>query len=95
MTPVTTSSMLAAASAPNVWVVDHSGTILQVIDALSGYRHEINDTRASVKDLELAPSSDPNDDPSTLNLYVADYGWSHVSDGRMIEIDLNGGLLLA
>ena len=40
----------------------------------------------------LAPSSD---DPSTLSLYVADYGASHVSDGRMLEIDLHGGLLLA
>ena len=79
----------------NVWVVDRSGAIVQVIDDLNVYRHETNDTRASVKDLELAPSSDPNDDPGTLNLYVADYGLSHVSDGRMIEIDLNGGLLLA
>jgi hypothetical protein len=30
-----------------------------------------------------------------LNLYVADYGASHVNDGRMLEIDLHGGLLLA
>jgi len=29
------------------------------------------------------------------NVFVADYGNSHVSDGRMLEIDLNGGLLLA
>src|SRR5215216_5588338 len=79
----------------NIWVVDHSGTILQVIDTLGGYRNEINNAAAAVKDLELAPSSDPNDDPDMLNLYVADYGASHVSDGRMIEIDLHGGLLLA
>jgi Ca2+-binding RTX toxin-like protein len=52
-------------------------------------------TAAAVKDLELAPSSDPNDNPGKLNLFVADYGWSHVSDGRMLEIDLHGGLLLA
>jgi len=80
---------------PDVWVVDHSGNILQKIDVLEGYRHETNNTAVNVKDLELAPSSDPNDDPGTLNLYVADYGWSHVSDGRMLEIDLHGGLLLA
>jgi DNA-binding beta-propeller fold protein YncE len=80
---------------PDIWVVDHSGNILQKIDVLEGYRNGINNAAASVKDLELAPSSDPNDDPSTLNLYVADYGASHVSDGRMIEIDLHGGLLLA
>jgi Calx-beta domain/RTX calcium-binding nonapeptide repeat (4 copies) len=79
----------------NIWVVDRSGTILEVIDALAGYPHEINDTRVNVKDIELAPSSDPNDDPGTLNLFVADYGWSHVSDGRMLEVDLHGGLLLA
>jgi hypothetical protein len=80
---------------PNVWVVDRSGNILEKLDVLQGYRHETNNTAVHVKDLELAPSSDPNDDPNTLNLYVADYGWSHVSDGRMLEIDLHGGLLLA
>ena len=79
----------------NIWVVDHGGTILQKLDVLSGYRHEVNNTAACVKDLELAPSSDPNDDPGKLNLYVADYGGSHVSDGRMLEIDLHGGLLMA
>jgi hypothetical protein len=80
---------------PDVWVVDRSGNILQKLDVLEGYRHETHNTAVNVKDLELAPSSDPNDDPATLNLYVADYGWSHVSDGRMLEIDLHGGLLLA
>jgi Calx-beta domain-containing protein/hemolysin type calcium-binding protein len=80
---------------PDVWVVDHSGNILQKLDVLEGYRHETNNTAVNVKDLELAPSSDPDDAPGTRNLYVADYGWSHVSDGRMLEIDLHGGLLLA
>ena len=80
---------------PDVWIVDRSGNIVQKLNVLEGYRHETNNTAVNVKDLELAPSSDPNDDPGTLNLYVADYGWSHVSDGRMLEIDLHGGLLLA
>ena len=79
----------------SIWVVDRGGTILQKLDVLAGYRHEVNNTAAAVKDLELAPSSDPNDDSGKLNLFVADYGWSHVSDGRMLEIDLQGGLLLA
>jgi hypothetical protein len=79
----------------NIWVVDRSGTILQVLDVLAGYRHETNNTAVGVKDIELAPSSDPNDDPGQLNLFVADFGWSHVSDGRMLEIDLHGGLFLA
>ncbi|WOH46946.1 Calx-beta domain-containing protein [Bradyrhizobium sp. sBnM-33] len=69
---------------PNIWVVDRSGNILQKLDVLEGFRN--TNTSAHVKDLELAPSSDPNDDPGTLNLFVADYGNSHVSDGRMLEI---------
>ena len=80
---------------PNVWVVDHSGAILQVIDVLAGYRHETLNTATSVKDLVLAPSSDPNDNPGKLNLYVADFGGSHISDGRMLEVDLHGGVLVA
>jgi hypothetical protein len=76
---------------PDIWVVDRSGNILQKIDVLEGFRN--TNTSAHVKDLELAPSSDPNDDPDKLNLFVADYGNSHVSDGRMIEIDLHDGLL--
>jgi hypothetical protein len=80
---------------PNVWVVDQSGAILQVIDVLAGYRHETLNTATSVKDLALAPSNDPNDNPGKLNLYVADFGGSHISDGRMLEVDLHGGVLVA
>jgi hypothetical protein len=76
---------------PDIWVVDRSGNILQKLDVLEGFRN--TNTSAHVKDLELAPSSDPNDDPAKLDLFVADYGNSHVSDGRMIEIDLHDGLL--
>jgi hypothetical protein len=36
----------------------------------------------------LAPSSDPNDNPNNLSLYVADYGNSHVNDGRLFEVKL-------
>ena len=43
-------------------------------------------------DLELAPSSDPNDDPGKLSLYVADYGVDQVSDGRLFEINLGDPL---
>jgi hypothetical protein len=76
---------------PDIWVVDRSGNILQKLDVLEGFRN--TNTSAKVKDLELAPSSDPSDDPAKLDLFVADYGNSHVSDGRMIEIDLHDGLL--
>lgn len=78
----------------NIWVVDRSGTILQTIDLLKNYRNPISDTKAKVKDLEFAPSSDPNDDPGKMNLYVADFGNSHVNDGRVIEIDLGNDWLI-
>jgi hypothetical protein len=76
---------------PDIWIVDRGGNILQKLDVLEGFRN--TNTSAKVKDLELAPSSNPNDDPAKLNLFVADYGNSHVSDGRMIEIDLQSALL--
>jgi hypothetical protein len=86
----------------NIWRVDRSGNILETIDLLddSVYRNPLGlTTRAHVKDLELAPTSDPNDDPSHLSLYVADYGNTHLSainsdDGRIFEIDLGMSMLV-
>jgi uncharacterized protein YjiK len=77
----------------NIWKVDRSGAILDTIDLLRGYRNPVSDTKARVKDLELAPSSDPNDDQLALSLYVADYGKDQVDDGRLFEINL-GDLVL-
>jgi hypothetical protein len=71
-----------------IWKVDRSGAILGTLDLLSGFRNPVSGTGVHVKDMELAPSSNPNDDPAKLSLYVADYGNSHVNDGRLIEIDL-------
>jgi DNA-binding beta-propeller fold protein YncE len=76
-----------------IWKVARSGAILSTIDILGGYRNPVSDTKVHVKDLELAPSSDPNDNPGKLSLYVADYGNSHVNDGRLFEINL-GDLML-
>jgi hypothetical protein len=76
-----------------IWKVDRSGAILSTIDILAGFRNPVSGTKVHVKDLELAPSSDPNDNPSKLSLYVADYGSSHVDDGRLFEINL-GDLVL-
>jgi hypothetical protein len=76
----------------NIWKVDRSGTIVSTIDILGDFRNPAANARVHVKDLELAPSSDPNDDPGKLNLFVADFGNSHVSDGRLFEINL--GLVL-
>lgn len=68
-----------------IWCIDRGGNVLQTIDLLTLYRHETNNTRVEVKDLELAPASDGSGE---MHLYVADFGWSHVNDGRLIEIDL-------
>jgi hypothetical protein len=70
----------------NIWVVDRNGTILQTIDALAGHPRP-GGARGRVADLELAPSSDPNDG-AKLSLYVADYGADQVNDGRLFELDL-------
>jgi Calx-beta domain/RTX calcium-binding nonapeptide repeat (4 copies) len=74
----------------NIWKVDESGSILETITFLSGYRNPVNNTRVHVKDIEIAPTSNPNDDPRLQSMYVADYGNSHVDDGRLFEIFLPG-----
>jgi serralysin len=71
----------------NIWVLDQNGAILDTLTILSGYPRA-NGGKAKVTDMELAPSSNPNDDPSNLSLFVLDYGADQVSDGRLIEIDL-------
>jgi Ca2+-binding RTX toxin-like protein len=75
-----------------IWAVDRAGTILNTID-LGAYRNPVNGARVAVKDIAFAPSSNPNDDPGAMNLYVADYGLTHSltatdNDGRIFEIDL-------
>ena len=71
-----------------IWKIDHRGTILSRIDVLSNYRNTVGGGRVHVKDLELAPSSDPNDHPDKLSLYVADYGSDQVNDGRLLELNV-------
>jgi DNA-binding beta-propeller fold protein YncE len=75
----------------NIWVLDRTGTIIETMDLLASYPHA-GSGRVRVTDLELAPSSDPYDDPGKLNLYVADYGADNVNDGRLFEIDLGNTL---
>jgi hypothetical protein len=70
----------------DIWMVDHNGNILNDINIFSNYRNPVNDGSVNLKGLTLAPSSDPNDDPSVLSLYAADFGISHVNDGRLFEI---------
>ncbi len=73
----------------DIWVVDRSGNTLETIDLLESYRNTHTSApsgsiRTSVKDIELAPASDGS---GATHIYVADFGDSHVMDGRIIEID--------
>ena len=70
----------------DIWMVDHNGNILNDINIFANYRNPVNNGSVNLKGLTLAPSSDPNDDPSVLSLYAADYGIAHVNDGRLFEI---------
>ncbi|MDW4550721.1 metallophosphoesterase [Defluviimonas sp. D31] len=66
------------------WKVDRSGNILAELDLLTNYRNPISGTSVQVKDIELAPASDGSGE---THIYVADFGNSHVMDGRLFEID--------
>jgi serralysin len=70
----------------DIRVVDRSGTVLNDITILSSYRNPINGAGVDVQGLTLAPTSDPNDNPAELSLYVADAGNWHGNDGRLFEI---------
>jgi hypothetical protein len=74
---------------PDIFVVSRDGqTILDTISILEDFRNPISDTRVRPKGLVLAPSSDPNDDPSVMSLWAADYGKDQFMDGRIFEIQL-------
>lgn len=80
----------------NIWAVNRSGNIVSTIDVLSAYPNAITGTRAHVKDLAFAPTSDQNDAPNLMSLYVADYGNNHPElwgapsdDGRIIELHMS------
>jgi hypothetical protein len=75
----------------DIFVVSRTGTILDTITILRDHRNPLTDTRVRPKGLVLAPSSNPNDDPSVLSLWVADYGKDQVMDGRIFEIQLTSG----
>jgi Calx-beta domain len=75
----------------NIWVLDRNGAIIDTITLLNNYDRP-GGAGAKITDLELAPSSNSNDDPARLSLYVADYGADQVNDGRLFEIDLGSFL---
>jgi hypothetical protein len=70
----------------DIWMLDHNGNILNDINIFANYRNPANNGSVNLKGLTIAPSSDPSDDPSVLSLYAADFGISHVNDGRLFEI---------
>ena len=68
-------------------MVSRTGQILDRIDVLRTFDNP-SGTGVKPKGLALAPSSDPNDDPDVMSLWVADYGKDQVMDGRLFEIQL-------
>jgi hypothetical protein len=72
----------------NILVVSRDGQIIDTITLLQDYRNP-SGTGVKPKGLTMAPSSDPNDDPNLMSLWVADYGKDQFMDGRLIEIQLS------
>jgi len=76
------SGNLFITSSNHIFEVTRGGVLVRVIDILRPFGVTV------LKAITFAPSSDPDDDPTILNLYVADYGADGVSDGRIYEISL-------
>jgi hypothetical protein len=81
-------------SSTTIFQIDETGKLLSASDALANYINPITGAKPSVKGMEWAPSSDPNDG-NTMSLYVADYGVDQQNDGRVFEIQFGSGLLIA
>ena len=76
----------------DIKVVDRSGSVLDDITTLSNYRNPTGNIGVEIQGLTLAPAVD---DPTRMDLYVLDAGLLGTNDGRLIEINLHGGLLYA
>lgn len=88
--PVHQVFYVTGGSARDIWVVSRDGqTILNTITVMETMTNTLSGTTVHPKGLLIAPSSDPNDDPGTMSLYVADYGGQHITDGRIYEIQLS------
>jgi Calx-beta domain len=87
---------VASGASPNIYMMDRSGKLLDTITTLgsNSYLNPITGARPTIKGLEFAPSSDPNDN-NTMSLYVADYGVDQKNDGRLFEINLGSSWLIA
>jgi len=87
--PINQLFYVAGGSSADIWVVSRSGQLLDTITVLEGLTNPLSGSEPRPKALLLAPSSDPNDDPNLMSLYVGDYGKQHIMDGRILEIQLN------
>jgi Calx-beta domain len=87
----------SGATRGTIFEMDHDGNVLATINTLnsSTYSNPITGSKPKIKGLELAPSSNPNDDPGHLSLYAADYGVDQQPDGRLFELDLGAGWFIA
>jgi Ca2+-binding RTX toxin-like protein len=89
--PVNQVFYVTGGSSLDIYVVSRDGkTLLDTITVLESLSNTLTGTSVHPKGLLLAPSSDPNDDPGVMALYVADYGNDQVMDGRIYELQLNG-----
>jgi hypothetical protein len=77
-----------------IFEIDGDGNLLATNTLLNDYLNPNGDTKPRIKGLELALSSDP-DDGNHLGLYAVDYGLDQQNDGRVFEIDLGSGWLIA
>ncbi len=76
----------------DIKVVNRSGAVLDDITTLSAFRNPTGNIGVDIQGLTLAPASN---DPTRMDLYVADQGVVDTNDGRLIEINLHNGLLYA
>jgi hypothetical protein len=86
----------SGATRGTIFEMDRGGNVLATIDLLNAtsFRNPETGGKPKIKGLELAPSSDPHDGDK-MNLYVADYGVDQNNDGRVFEVDLGAGWLIA
>jgi hypothetical protein len=86
--------MAGGATRGTIFQTDRDGQILASFDLLNAYTSPITGGRPKIKGLEIAPSSDPNDG-NRMSLFATDYGVDQSPDGRVIEVDLHYGWLVA
>lgn len=84
---------VASGVSSKIYEMDRNGNLLATLDIFADYRNPANGFKPSIKGLELAPSSNPNDGDK-MSLYVADYGADQKLDGRIFEVDLGSGWLV-